>query len=99
EIRIRFALTAPEVAQTIKIRSVHVYTGASQAIPNYPMVDSQPSVTASQLGIATNGVNVHRKTGGRTVYNSTDGKVYRATGSAPGAAWASMDESNTITPE
>ena len=56
------------------------------------------STTTSALTSISNNINASQKYLGREVYNTTNGKFMKATGSTAGSKWISTDGSTTITP-
>jgi hypothetical protein len=84
---------------TVKIRSVHVVTGRTRGLPDF--AGEQPpseSVAATTLADKTMGINIHRKTAGRLVHDSTAGVMRFATGSSSTSSWSATDGSGDITP-
>lgn len=85
-------------SSVIKVKSINILSG--QILENSPLTpaDPVPSVQASLIGLATVGLNVHRKYAGRLVFDTTANKLRYAIGSNTTSAWRAVDGSGDITP-
>src|SRR5690606_37845587 len=82
----------------VKIRSARLVLGQTRKA-GWPVIPERViSVSTAELSNAANGVNIHRKKPGRTVMESTSGKMRYAMGSAPTDAWRAYDGSGDLTP-
>ena len=92
--------SAPTIDEALMIdwlKSVrgHVLAMQTALINNASIV----STTSAALAAIGNAINTTGKTLNKTVYNSTDGKFYSASGTTAGSAWnAVAPDTGTITP-
>lgn len=83
----------------INIRSIRVVYGQTRKATPVFVDHTRPiSVTTTTLSSKTTTVNNFRKYAGKTVFNSTAGKLYTALGTANTDKWRPSDNSGDITP-
>jgi hypothetical protein len=56
------------------------------------------TVTAAQLAAATNAVNTSGKAAGTVIFETTNSKIYIATGATATSTWVLADGSGAVTP-
>lgn len=86
-------------AYTIKVRRASIVMGQTYDVSPFMGDATQPlSLANATLAAKANGVNIHRKQLGKTVFNATDLKIYTAQGTADVSTWKSADNATTVTP-
>jgi hypothetical protein len=83
---------------TLKIRSVQILMGSTSNSSNWLGVQPDLNTTTTILSAKANGINIHLKSIGKTVANTTNGKLYFATGTTDVSPWRATDGSGDITP-
>lgn len=97
-ILIYLSYTGTTATNIIKLKSIKVVLGQTDAVGDYYGNRLPDSSIATNLSSATSGLNTAFKRAGRIVYNSTSGKTYMSTGNQPTAKWVSLDGGVEITP-
>jgi hypothetical protein len=85
-------------SNVINIRSARVVMGQTRTASQFAGVETHHSATTATLSAATNGINIHRKTTGRTAYETSTGKLRFALGATATSAWRATDGSGDLTP-
>lgn len=86
---------------TIDAQEIVVTSLTVGGTPIQTMIQNQvqtPSATTVNLTSISHPINTTGKYPGKPIYNSTDQKMYFATGATPASTWKTFDNATTITP-
>lgn len=68
------------------------------AVTDFYVASVSGTYTAAQIGDIGNAVNTTGKTLGKQIWDSTNKRVMRASGTAAGSLWTALNGSTSITP-
>ena len=97
-ILIYLAYSGATTSNTIKIKSIKTILGQKDRVSEYGLSSLPVNAIGSSFTSATSGLNIAWKRQGRFVFNSTNGKMYYATGTTPTSAWKALDGPPDIIP-